>query len=146
MSMSWPDSRSCANLIKYACGALMVGALAACATPKSSRSDLLTPYKVVVPQGNYLDVSMLGSIKAGMTPEQVQFALGTPLLKDVFRPDQWHYVFRFQHANGQVDLRRSTIFFANGRVEKISTDALPTSDQGPDPALPSPIRRAGRFR
>jgi outer membrane protein assembly factor BamE len=145
MLMPCPAYR--ARLLRHAAGALCAAAvLTGCASSDNSRSGLFTPYRVAVPQGNYLDAATLGQIKPGMSPEQVQFALGTPLLKATLRPNEWHYVFRFQHANGTVDLRRSTIYFAEGRVERVQTDALPSAEQGIDPVLPSSTRRAGRFR
>ena len=128
--------------------ALAVAALAAgCAqTDPRSRSGLFSPYRIEVPQGNYVDMTMLKQVREGMTREQVRFALGTPLLVDPFRPDRWDYVFRFQHPNGSADLRRATIFFAEGRVAKVEADALPEVDEGADPALPGYRRRQGRFR
>ena len=120
--------------------------VAGCASGDRSRSGLLQPYRIDVPQGNYVDQGMLDQVKAGMTPEQVRFALGTPLLVDPFRPERWDYVFRFQHPNGSADLRRATVFFAEGRVQRVEADALPASDEGSDPALPGFRRKQGRFR
>ena len=107
---------------------------------------MFAPYRIEVPQGNYVDQSMLGQVRTGMTRDQVRFALGTPLLVDPFRPDRWDYVFRFQHPNGSADLRRATVFFAEGKVAKVEADALPQSDDGSDPALPGYRRKQGRFR
>jgi len=121
-------------------------AMAGCASSDRSTSGLFAPYRIDVPQGNYVDQTMLGQVKEGMSREQVRFALGTPLLIDPFRPDRWDYVFRFQHPNGAADLRRATVFFAQGRVARIEADALPASDEGSDPALPGYRRKQGRFR
>ena len=55
-------------------------------------------------------------------------------------------MFRFQHPNGSADLRRATVFFAEGKVAKVEADALPQSDDGSDPALPGYRRKQGRFR
>jgi outer membrane protein assembly factor BamE len=121
-------------------------AAAGCASDDRSRSGLLEPYRIEVPQGNYVDQSMLVQIRTGMTPEQVRFALGTPLLIDPFRPERWDYVFRFQHPNGSADMRRATVFFENGKVARVESDALPASDDGSDPALPGYRRKQGRYR
>lgn len=120
--------------------------MAGCASSDRSSSGLFAPYRIDVPQGNYVDQTMLGQVKDGMSREQVRFALGTPLLVDPFRPDRWDYVFRFQHPNGTADLRRATVFFAQGQVARIESDALPASDEGSDPALPGYKRKQGRFR
>jgi outer membrane protein assembly factor BamE len=126
-------------------GALAVAATG-CASDDRSRSGLFQPYRIEVPQGNYVDQAMFGQVKPGMSREQVRFALGTPLLVDPFRPDRWDYVFRFQHPNGSADLRRATVHFAQGRVERLESDALPVSDEGADPALPGYRRKQGRNR
>ena len=123
-----------------------LAALAGCASSDRSRSGLLEPYRIDVPQGNYVDRSMLDQVRPGMTPEQVRFALGTPLLIDPFRPDRWEYVFRFQHPSGRADLRRATVHFADNRVAKVESDPLPAADDGTDPALPGFRRRQGRNR
>lgn len=125
---------------------LLAVALAGCASDDArGRSGLFQPYRIDVPQGNYVDQQMISQVKPGMSREQVRFALGTPLLVDPFRPDRWDYVFRFQHANGSADLRRATVFFAEGRVDRIESDALPVDDDS-DPALPGYRRKQGRFR
>jgi outer membrane protein assembly factor BamE len=120
--------------------------LSGCASgDERGRSGLFQPYRIDVPQGNYVDQQMLAQVKPGMSRDQVRFALGTPLLTDPFRPDRWDYVFRFQHPNGVADLRRATVFFAEGRVDRIESDALPVDDDS-DPALPGYRRKQGRFR
>ncbi|MFN7641739.1 MAG: outer membrane protein assembly factor BamE [Burkholderiales bacterium] len=126
--------------------ASLAAATAGCASSDRNTSGIFAPYRIDVPQGNYVDQTMLGQVKEGMSREQVRFALGTPLLIDPFRPDRWDYVFRFQHPNGAADLRRATVFFAEGRVAWIEADALPASDEGSDPALPGYRRKQGRFR
>jgi outer membrane protein assembly factor BamE len=117
-----------------------------CTSTDRSRSGLFQPFRIDVPQGNYVDQGMLQQVKPGMTRDQVRFALGTPLLVDPFRPDRWDYVFRFQHPNGTADLRRTTIFFAEGKVDRIQADAMPATDEGNDPALPGYRRKQGRNR
>jgi outer membrane protein assembly factor BamE len=124
----------------------LAAGLAGCASDDRSRSGLLQPYRIEVPQGNYVDQSMLRQVQPGMTPDQVRFVLGTPLLRDPFRPDRWDYVFRFQHPNGSADLRRATVHFAQGRVTQVEADALPETDEGSDPALPGFRRKQGRNR
>ncbi len=144
-----PDPRPFrpARSVVPALAAVALASLAGCAqTDPRSSSGVFAPYRIEVPQGNYVDMTMLRQVREGMTREQVRFALGTPLLVDPFRPDRWDYVFRFQHPNGSADLRRATVFFAEGRVSKVVSDALPESDEGADPALPGYRRKQGRFR
>ncbi len=111
-------------------------ALAACTSGAGSRSGLLEPYRQDLPQGNYITQDMLSQIKVGMSPEQVRFALGAPLLNNIFQPDRWNYVFRYRHAAGRVDLRRLVVYFKDGKVERIEGDELPAAEDGSDPFLP----------
>jgi len=140
------QSRPLRLLALLASSSALAVAAAGCASDDRSRSGLLQPYRVEVPQGNYVDQAMLSQVKPGMSREQVRFALGTPLLVDPFRPDRWDYVFRFQHPNGSADLRRATVHFAQGWVDRVESDAVPASDEGSDPALPGYRRKLGRNR
>jgi outer membrane protein assembly factor BamE len=119
---------------------------AGCSTADRSRSGVFEPYRIDVPQGNYVDRTMIEQVKPGMSREQVRFALGTPLLVDPFRTDRWDYVFRFQHPNGSADLRRATVLFSEGTVLRVDAGDLPLADDGTDAALPGFRRRQGRFR
>ncbi len=116
--------------------ALLSLALAGCTSSDPGRSGILQPYRFDLPQGNYITQHMLDQIRVGMSPEQVRFALGTPLLNNAFRTDRWDYVFRYQHANGRADVRRVIVFFDDGRVKAIESDSLPPRDDQNDPALP----------
>lgn len=107
-----------------------------CAQRDPNRSGLLEPYRTDLPQGNYLTKETLDQVKPGMTRDQVRFALGTPLLRHVFHPDRWDYVFRYQFPNGRAELRRATIVFRDDRVAAIEADALPPKEDPTDPALP----------
>ncbi len=107
-----------------------------CAQRDPNRSGLFEPYRIDLPQGNYLTQEIIAPIKEGMTREQVRFQLGTPLLRHVFHPDRWDYVFRYQFPNGRSELRRATIVFRDDRVAAIETQALPAKEDPTDPALP----------
>ena len=129
-SAAFPPSR----LLVGACALAL--ALAGCASRSTDRSGIFEPYRISIPQGNYVTKEMLAQVKPGMTPEQVRFALGTPLVQDVFHPDRWEYVFRFQHANGRADQRHATVFFSDGKVARVEESGLPERDDPNDTALP----------
>ena len=133
-SRSPASRRSLAGLLPTLLALCIV--CAGCASGDRTRSGLFEPYRFSIPQGNYLNQQMLDQVRAGMSPEQVRMAIGTPLLTDPFHPDRWDYVFRFQYANGDAELRRVTVHFSNGAVSDIRHDPLPARDDPNDPALP----------
>ena len=90
---------------------------------------VLAPYKVSVQQGNFVSSEMLTQLKVGMTPEQVRFALGTPLLIDMFHSSRWDYIFRLQRGNGEVTSSRVTVFFKDNRVASFEGGDLPTETE-----------------
>jgi len=110
--------------------------VAACSMNDPNRSGLLQPYRVDLPQGNYLTRETVDRVQEGMTREQVRFLLGTPLLRDLFHPDRWDYVFRYKFPNGDVEQRKVTIRFRDDRVAAVEADPLPQREDPSDPALP----------
>ena len=110
--------------------------LAGCGTSRDRSSGLFEPYKIDLPQGNYVTREMLDKVTTGMSREQVRFTLGSPLLNPLFRPNRWDYVFRYQYASGKAELRRVVILFADDKVASIKADELPLRDDTSDPALP----------
>jgi outer membrane protein assembly factor BamE len=123
--------------VACALAAVAVALLAGgCGTSRNNASGLFEPYRIDLPQGNYLTREMLDKVTTGMPRDQVRFTLGMPLLNPIFRTDRWDYVFRYQHPNGKAELRRVTILFKDEKVESITADPLPVRDDTSDPALP----------
>ena len=96
--------------------------------PTSLRAYLgfLAPYRITIQQGNFVSSEMLAQMKVGMTPDQVKFALGTPLLVDPFHAQRWDYIFRLQRGSGEVTTSRVTVFFQDGKVASFQGGDLPT--------------------
>lgn len=106
-------------------------------------SGWVTPYKIDVRQGNYVTQEMVSQLKQGMTRDQVRYALGTPLLVDVFHKDRWDYVYRYQEGSGKVEERRITVFFdEQGKLAKLAGDvvAAPAATAG----AAAPANKAGQ--
>lgn len=83
-------------------------------------------YKVNVRQGNYVDRSLLAQLKPGMSKNQVQSLLGTPLLTDSFHTNRWDYVYTFQEGHNPMEERRFTLFFEGDVLKRIEGgDTLP---------------------
>jgi len=94
--------------------------------------DSIKPYKIEVQQGNLVTQEMLAKLKPGMTPSQVRFVLGTPLIVDPFRKDRWDYVYRLQKGNTMTQQRHITVLFENDKLIGIEGDVVPAAE--PEPA------------
>lgn len=87
-------------------------------------TDRITPYRIDVRQGNYVDQEMVSKLKKGMTKDQVRFALGTPLVVDAFHADRWDYVYAFRPGRGELKQRALSVFFVNDRLDRLDGDVL----------------------
>ncbi len=63
---------------------------------KARLFGILPIYRADIQQGNFVSKEMVAQLRVGMTPEQVRFVLGTPLLNDAFHADRWDYPFRIK--------------------------------------------------
>jgi outer membrane protein assembly factor BamE len=80
-------------------------------------------YKLDIPQGNFLNQDDVDKLRVDMTKEQVSFVLGTSLLLNPFKEDNWHYVYTRRSGLTDETLRRELIVeFENDKVKAISGD------------------------
>lgn len=110
--------------LKILVSVLILTSLLAC------QSKLLTVHKIDVQQGNALDAEMVGKVEIGMTQEQVQYILGSPLITDSFHPDRWDYIYLFIPGYGEKERRQLTLIFDRGEVIEIDRHNIVESDLG----------------
>lgn len=99
--------------------------------------SLVTPYKIDVQQGNVVTQDMVSKLKPGMTKAQVRYALGTPLITDVFHPERWDYVYLFEKHGVLTERRRITVVFEGDALKRLEGDvvaAKPAAKQEPEKA------------
>ncbi|MGX5914518.1 outer membrane protein assembly factor BamE [Aliidiomarina sp. Khilg15.8] len=96
-------------------GAVMLG-LSAC--------SIIDPmvYKINIPQGNYIEQRDVDNLRVGMTREQVEFVLGSPVLENTFRNGSWIYMYRLKPGRGDIVTRELTVNFENDLLASISGD------------------------
>lgn len=87
---------------------------------------IFSPYRINIQQGNFVSREMVAQLKEGMTPDQVRFVLGTPLLTDVFHANRWDYPFRLIEGNGEITSSQVTVYFKDNRLSRIEGGDLPT--------------------
>lgn len=93
------------------------------------RFGFLTPYRTDIQQGNFISGEMVAQLKPGMTPDQVRFVLGTPLLTDLFHGNRWDYVFDMKRGNGETTRSRLTLHFRDSRLERWDGGDLPNEEE-----------------
>lgn len=86
-------------------------------------------YRVTVTQGNMVKQDRLTQLEPGMTPAQVEYLLGTPLLRSPIAPERWDYVLKMQRGAETLQERRVTVFFEEGVVARIEDTKPPKSKQ-----------------
>jgi outer membrane protein assembly factor BamE len=104
--------------------------LCGCQMPSMPSLPSLTPYKMDVQQGNVVTQEMVEKLRPGMTPSQVRFILGTPLVVDAFHKDRWDYVYRFSKAGTLQESRRIVIVFKDDKLARIEGDVVPAQPGG----------------
>ncbi|PIT53051.1 outer membrane assembly protein BamE [Snodgrassella alvi] len=118
----------------YCLLAVAVLGLSACSTAKLAQ---IPSYKLKIIQGNELDQKVVNSLQPGMSREQVQMLLGTPLLRDPFHANRWDYLFVISRASQIQEERKLTLYFdANGKLIHAEGDAITAQPQPISTAVP----------
>ncbi len=101
----------------------------------------LSVYKIDVQQGNILTQDEVKQLHVGMTPDQVRFLLGSPLVVDTFHPERWDYAYSYRPGTYAHQLkvppvphRDLTLWFKDGKLARMNG-----LDQVPEKAMPTPF-------
>lgn len=99
----------------------------------SSVPRVIDEYKIDVQQGNVLTQEMVSQLRPGLTRDQVRYALGSPVLTDIFHNKRWDYVYYLQRGDVREPLQRqfSVFFDAEGKLDHVEGDL--------DPAAPADL-------
>lgn len=84
------------------------------------------PYKLDVQQGNWITASQVEQLEEGMSRDQVQYLLGTPVLQNVFRNDRWDYPYYTKPGYGETKQRTFTVWFEDDYLVKWAGDNQPS--------------------
>jgi outer membrane protein assembly factor BamE len=101
-------------------GVVLLLALGAC--------GWLTPYRIDIQQGNVIEASQIAQLRKGLSREQVRFALGTPLVTDVFHDNRWDYVYYVdRRSRGDSERGQATLFFGkDGLLDRWTAAVAPS--------------------
>lgn len=83
-------------------------------------------YKITVEQGNVITQEMIDQLKPSMSRDQVEYIMGSPLIKDAFNPERWDYVYNIQQDSELNKEYRVTVFFKGDNLDYFTGDFIPT--------------------
>lgn len=92
-------------------------------------------HKLPVQQGNIVTQDMLEQLKPDMTPNQVEYVMGTPVLKTTLSPSVWQYVYNLEEDDKITRQYQIRVFFNNkGRYSHYDGE-VPEEDVPEEEAL-----------
>jgi outer membrane protein assembly factor BamE len=114
-------------------------ALAGCkSTPSVSKAVAPLVYKIDIQQGNVITQEMVAKLHQSMTPAQVRYVLGSPLVIDPFHPDRWDYVYLYEKGHQVTEHHRLTVIFADGKLARLEGDVQLDTTLAPENAVDAP--------
>ena len=106
---------------------LAIAAILGLASCSAERVSNFPSYKLKIIQGNELNPRAVVSLRQGMTRDQVQLLLGTPLLRDAFHADRWDYTFNTSRNGIIKEQSNLTLYFENDILVRAEGDAIQKS-------------------
>lgn len=86
-------------------------------------------YRLSLQQGNIAELEDVEQVKIGMTPSQVKFLLGSPLIDDPFNDDRWDYVYQTTIGHNKPTTRQFlTVYFEDGKVARLERKDPPPKE------------------
>ncbi|MES9971378.1 MAG: outer membrane protein assembly factor BamE [Candidatus Thiodiazotropha sp.] len=81
-----------------------------------------------IEQGNILTPEMVALLEPGMSKRQVRFALGSPMLVDVFHQQRWDYLFSVKRRNEPIEIKRYSLYFDGDRLARFGGEIEPAPE------------------
>lgn len=94
-----------------------------CAVMIASIAGCGLVYRPDIVQGNYIDKKQVARLKVGMTREQVQYIMGSPMIEDPFAPNTIIYISRVDSHDAGVVQWPIRLHFEHGRL--VTIDSTP---------------------
>lgn len=87
----------------------------------SACSSLRFPgvFRIDVGQGNLITKDMVDKLRVGMTPRQVRYVMGSPMIADTFHPDRWDYLYNLETGKGIFIENHLVLYFEGERLARI---------------------------
>lgn len=119
-------------VVLFSCIGLLCGGCSY--LPKPSLPKLSMPrldafpgvYKIDIQQGNVITQDMIDQLQPGMTKRQVQFVMGTPLVRDTFNQNRWDYLYSFQPGGETRQQESLSLYFEGDKLSYFEGDFAPS--------------------
>ena len=78
----------------------------------------LSPYKVPILQGNIIEDKDVEQLSEGLTKDQVQYLLGTPMLNSPLHQNRWDYFYSVKVGETVIGEKKLSLSFdTNQRLD-----------------------------
>lgn len=110
---------------------LLISLLVIGATLLSGCGSLRFPgvFRIDVGQGNLITKDMVDKLRVGMTPRQVRYVMGSPMIADTFNPDRWDYLYNLETGKGLLIENHLVLYFEGERLARIDNSEYKNPDQ-----------------
>lgn len=81
-----------------------------------------------IEQGNIVTPEMVALLEPGMSKRQVRFALGSPMLIDVFHEQRWDYPLSIKRRNEPLEIKKFSVFFDGDNLSRYEGDIKPAAN------------------
>ncbi len=84
-------------------------------------------YRLPIDQGNIITQEMVDKLEIGMSRSQVEYVMGSPLIRDSFNPNRWDYVYTLNKDGKPSERHQLSAFFDGDTLVRIVTDVKPST-------------------
>lgn len=86
-------------------------------------------FRIDVGQGNLITKDMVDKLRVGMTPRQVRYVMGSPMIADTFNPNRWDYLYNLETGKGLLVENHLVLYFEGERLARIDTTEYKDPEQ-----------------
>ena len=88
-------------------------------------------YRIAVQQGNIIEQKKVDQLELGMSKRQVEYVMGSPMVRDPLHPDRWDYIYQLRRAGETLRDRRFTVLFEGDTLVGFEGDYKPGARETP---------------
>lgn len=85
-------------------------------------------YRLSIDQGNIIKQEMVDQLEIGMSRSQVEYVMGTPLIRDTFSPNRWDYVYTLNKDGKPAERHQLSAYFEGDTLVRIVTNVTPSEE------------------